>query len=77
MKGLIISKDDIKDFVITKRKSVCFTPELTQLVYNASLICLMCPPLLNLLARPRAATMTDIIEKHNNKGKLLLNKHKK
>eukprot|EP01127_Copromyxa_protea_P013212 TRINITY_DN3537_c0_g1_i1.p1 TRINITY_DN3537_c0_g1~~TRINITY_DN3537_c0_g1_i1.p1 ORF type:complete len:682 (+),score=137.48 TRINITY_DN3537_c0_g1_i1:26-2047(+) len=65
MRGLVISSQDIKDFVLTK-------------LHNASLACLLCPPLLNLIARPRAATMTEIIDRQNLKGKLLLNKqHRK
>eukprot|EP01126_Amoeba_proteus_P058003 TRINITY_DN7437_c0_g1_i2.p1 TRINITY_DN7437_c0_g1~~TRINITY_DN7437_c0_g1_i2.p1 ORF type:complete len:305 (-),score=54.49 TRINITY_DN7437_c0_g1_i2:176-1090(-) len=57
MRNLVISPEDIKDYVLAK-------------LHNASLVCLICPPLVNLLARPRAAAIQEIVEKHM-KGKFL------
>eukprot|EP01126_Amoeba_proteus_P048731 TRINITY_DN5655_c0_g1_i1.p1 TRINITY_DN5655_c0_g1~~TRINITY_DN5655_c0_g1_i1.p1 ORF type:complete len:391 (+),score=76.80 TRINITY_DN5655_c0_g1_i1:1081-2253(+) len=60
MRNMIVSPEDIKDFVLTK-------------LHNASLVCLICPPLVNLLSRPRAAAIQEVVEKHM-KGKLLASK---
>jgi len=59
MKGFLCSKEDLKDFVLTK-------------LHNGLLMSLLCPPLSALRTRPRQAAMLEVVEKHIAKSKTFL-----
>lgn len=73
LKNLLLAPQDLREFVLAK----CILQHMTLylillLVHNGILTCLVYPPLLPLLSRPRGAAMNEVVEKYQTltKGKL-------